>query len=146
MSIISYLYLFYFIQRIDDSVDEFHAVNHIRGSNVHSKLVTYDIIFDGFESTQLFSPNKIDIRKTCIVLICYNRPDYLNRTLTSLLAVYNSTLLLKPDLIISQDGSMDAVVQVIQIFKIAYSKIGVNYIHEMHEQYVRLRFLVLEFR
>lgn len=95
----------------------------------------------GFNELKL---NHYSARKTCLLLICYNRAEYLERTLKSVLKLYNlPNPPSKPDLIISQDGNEEKVKKVIEIFmKENNEKIKINHInHEIlktREGYRRL--------
>lgn len=78
-----------------------------------------------------FKAGKV-VGKTAVVVICYNRPKYLKRTLSYILERYMSGI----DIFISQDGSKPSVTQVIQDFTVeAKKKIGVKVVHLNHVQH-----------
>jgi alpha-1,3-mannosyl-glycoprotein beta-1,2-N-acetylglucosaminyltransferase len=71
-------------------------------------------------------------RASALLVICYNRPEYLQRTLETVLARLPRTD--RPHVIVSQDGSIRQVGEVIDGMQERFRTLGVSFEHIVHEQ------------
>ena len=75
------------------------------------------------------------VKTTAVVIICYNRPDYLKRTLSSILPIFPKSD--EISLFISQDGRVASVTELIQQTQKENPQTSIT--HLRHEQHANLK-------
>jgi alpha-1,3-mannosyl-glycoprotein beta-1,2-N-acetylglucosaminyltransferase len=80
------------------------------------------------------SKTDLTMDKVAVLVICYNRPDYLRHTLTSLFDRMPEEDVSRLPVVVSQDGNNEKVKNVVRSFESVASRKAVSFKHIQHQQ------------